>query len=97
MGKSIEDIFVGKQIIYTPHFIQQGGTDKTSYIKVSPVRVGSSVNGRKTPYWKFYYRDAGKTNTGYSSAVAGKPALDTDSVLNNCIGTAQGRFGEIFC
>lgn len=28
--------------------------------------------------------------------MAGKPSLDTDHVLSNCIGEAQGRFGEIF-
>lgn len=94
--KTSDDVFVGKQIIYTPHFIQDGGTDTASYIKVSPVKVGSKVNGRKTPYWKFFYRAAGTTNVGYATAKIGSPALDTNSVLNNCIGTAQGRFGEIF-
>lgn len=41
---------------------------------------------------KYYIR---KVNGGYNGAVAGKPTIAGADVLCNCVGHANGRFGEI--
>ncbi len=41
---------------------------------------------------KYYIR---KVNGGYNGAVAGKPTISGANVLCNCVGYANGRFGEI--
>ncbi len=41
---------------------------------------------------KYYIR---KANGGYNGAIAGKPTISGANVLCNCVGYANGRFGEI--
>lgn len=41
---------------------------------------------------KYYIR---KVNGGYNGAVQGKPVISGANVLCNCVGYANGRFGEI--
>lgn len=50
MIKSKTDVFIGEQIMYTPHYIQEGVGDGRTAVSVSPVKPSSTIEGRKTPF-----------------------------------------------